>query len=225
MSTEHKLRGVFVTGTGTGVGKTVVAAKLCRLLVARGVSVLGLKPIETGVTGEPEDAATLANASGRSTLAHVEGFYRAKAPLAPYGATLAGEAGPDLERIVRTVYALARETPQSFCVVEGAGGPLVPVDAKRDVIDLCRALGLPALVVSRDTLGTLSHTLSACEAIHTRGVELLGVALNRWGPRDPSQAHNRQILQARLGLPVWRTEELHACLNTFVNEASLNTSG
>ena len=192
---------VFITGTGTGVGKTWVTAALTEALVARGRVVAAMKPVETGCEPTPQDAALLAELSGRPELAGAEGFHRGKAPLAPLAAELEGEAAAPGARALAE--AIERAAPEAEIVlVEGAGGPLVPLVAEEDFTDLALALRCPVLLVGLDGLGTLSHTLTAFEALTRRGLEVWGVVLTRQGS-ELSQGTNRRILEGRLPVPVW----------------------
>ncbi|MBC7172430.1 MAG: dethiobiotin synthase [Polyangiaceae bacterium] len=189
----------FITGTGTGVGKTFVTRALTLALRRTGASVAALKPVETGCEGsEPRDARALALASGRPSLARAAGFYRAQAPLAPYAATLGGEAPPPpLAALVAAVRAAAGDTTDHL-LIEGAGGPLVPYDAEHDLLDLALALELPLLLVAPDALGVLSHTLAAAHAVRARGANLQAIILNRMPAADASTASNARILRERL---------------------------
>ncbi len=193
--------GVFVTATGTGVGKTVISAALARHWSGMGRRVAALKPVETGCDPEPADARTLAEACGAPSLAEVAGFYRARAPLAPWAATLAGEAPPPAPARLADAVRAAAEGADVW-IVEGAGGVLVPLDATHDLIDLAVRLGFGALLVAHDGLGVLSYTLTAAEALARRSVPLLAVALVRHNPEeeeeDPSLRSNAAILSTRL---------------------------
>ena len=192
---------LFITGTGTGVGKTWITAALTEALVGRGRSVAALKPVETGCDPSPQDAVLLAELSGRPELAHAEGFHRGQAPLAPLAAQLEGElAAPGARALAAAIDRAAQEA--EMVLAEGAGGPLVPLVGDEDFTDLASALGWPVLLVGLDGLGTLSHTLTAFEALTRRGVEVWGVVLTRQGS-ELSQRTNRRILAARLPVPVW----------------------
>ena len=195
------MRTLFVTGTGTGVGKTVLSAALAELWRAEGRKVAAVKPVETGCAPEPADAMALARACGRPKLATAPGLYRARQPLAPWAATLAGEpAPPSVERLAAACRAAAADA--ELLLVEGAGGVLVPLDARHDIVELAAALRAPALLVARDGLGVLSHTLTAVEALQRREVPLLAVGLVRHGSPeerdDPSLRSNAAILGDRL---------------------------
>ena len=187
------MKRLFVTGTNTGVGKTFLTRGLARAAAHRGLKAAAVKPIETGCDPDPLDAIALARACGRSALAGVPGFYRARAALSPWAATLTGEPGcPRPQALVTTIETISSD----FLLVEGAGGPLVPIAPDADVIDLAGLLDAQVLLVAPDELGCLSSTLTAAEAIRSRGLELERVILVR-RETDPSQVHNAEILQAR----------------------------
>jgi dethiobiotin synthetase len=192
---------LFVTGTGTGVGKTAVATSLTQLLDFIGVSVASVKPLETGCEPHPSDAIKLAAACKQPALSDHPAFYRARAALSPYAATLAGEPSPNFEAIVHACQALAVET--RLLIVEGAGGLLVPLDRARSMADLALALGSKLLLVAPDRLGVLSDVLAAVECAERRGLTLLAIVLNRGvGPTDASREHNARILRERCSIPV-----------------------
>lgn len=197
------MRRLFVTGTGTGVGKTWLTRGLSAALVARGVDVVALKPVETGCDPTAADARALADACGHPELADAAGLYRARLPLAPLAATMEGEAPPDLARIVDACRALLGE---GVGLVEGAGGILVPLDATHTMADLAGSLALPLVLVARDGLGVLSHTLTALEAARGRHLEVAAIVLSRGHSRasveDPSCRTNQAILASRVGCPV-----------------------
>jgi len=196
---------LFVTGTATGVGKTAVSAGLTQLLVLTGFSVVSVKPLETGCEPDPLDAIELAAACGRPELSRRRGFYRARAAVSPYAATLAGEPPPDFDSIVAACRTLASEADP--LIVEGAGGLLVPLDASRTVADLAVALGSKLLLVAPDRLGVLSDVLATVECAQHRGLAVLAIVLNRGvNAADPSREHNARILRERLPIPVLTLE-------------------
>ena len=192
----------FVTGTGTDIGKTVLGCALARAALARGTPLAALKPIETGCDPEPTDAIALAEACGQPDLAHLEGFYRARPPLAPYAVTLLGRQALDYERVLAATRAQLGAGPT---LVEGAGGLLVPLDAERTMRELALDLGLPVVLVARDGLGVLSHVLTAMEG--ARDLDVRAVVLSRFGLAEASHAHNQAILQERLTAPVFVFED------------------
>ncbi len=197
------IRGLFITATGTGVGKTFVSRGLARALVSRDTTVAALKPLETGcVAGHAEDATALARAARRPELAHAPGLYRATRPAAPYAAALGGEpAVPPTADLVRAVHDAC--VGATHAIVEGAGGLLVPLDATRTTADLVRALGFPALVVAPDALGVLSHVLTLEHAARALSIPLAAVVLSRHDDGDASRDSNARILSERLAVPVY----------------------
>jgi dethiobiotin synthetase len=220
------MRGLFISSTGTGVGKTFATRGLAAAMHAQGRRVAALKPIETGVV-DPErtDAYALARACGRPELGDFPGLYRAKAPLAPYAAQLEGEpALPPLRALVDAVHHAARGS--EFTLVEGAGGLLVPLDRRQSMADLIAALGLPLVMVAPNALGVLSHVLTAAECARSRGIELRALVLvDPAEPgHEPSMRTNAQILDERLGTPVFefpRTEDDDAALAQAASTSAL----
>ncbi len=199
------MKGMFVSGTGTGVGKTIVTRSITAALRSGGRRVAALKPIETGVVpGAPRDAEALARASRRPELADLHGFYRTELPLAPYAAALEnGTKPPSIRELVDAVHRAARGS--ELALVEGAGGLFVPIDDRDTVAELVAALGLPLLLVAPNALGVLSAVLATAECARTRGIELRGVTLVDPEPAhaDPSVRTNAKILDERLGVPVF----------------------
>ncbi len=195
----------FVTGTGTDVGKTYVTRSLALALRAHGEKVVALKPLETGCDPEPLDAIALAEACARPELAHLDGLYRRRPPLAPLAATLAGEAPLDW-RAVRAAVRPFLDEPN--VIVEGAGGLLVPVDAQRTIADLAMDLALPLIVVAPDGLGVLSHVLTTLESAARRHLPVAAVVLRQppaaEAARDCSITSNVDILATRTEAPVLR---------------------
>jgi len=169
-------RGCFVTGTDTGVGKTLVGQALVRALRARGLDVGVSKPIETGV-GEagPLDAIALRDAAGvRDSLDDVCP-QRFALPAAPTVAAAAENRAVDLSAVQQAFARIAER--HEFIVAEGAGGLLVPAAEGVTMADLAGRLELPLIVVARAALGTINHTLLTVEAVAARGLELLGVVI------------------------------------------------
>lgn len=193
------MKSLFVTGTDTGVGKTVVATGLVRALRARGIDVGVMKPVETGVDARgPLDARALRTAGGDLDPLDLVCPLRFAMPAAPTVAAAAEAREIDLRQIEAGYAELARR--HAMMVVEGAGGLLVPVDAHHDMADLALRLGLAALVCARASLGTINHTRLTLEALERRGVECAGVVISH-GSGAISQADeaNLQDLRTRLG--------------------------
>jgi dethiobiotin synthetase len=192
-------RGVFVTGTDTGVGKTRVGCALARSLRARGLDVGVMKPVETGVgAAGPRDALALrAAADSRDALDEICPEALAL-PAAPAVAARHAGRAVDLERIARAYRALSA---RHDCVLaEGAGGLLVPLTREFSMADLARRLALPLLVVARAALGTLNHTLLTLEAAVARGLPIRGVVISHAGPElDAGAQLNLDELRRGLG--------------------------
>jgi len=197
------LRGLFVTGTDTGVGKTVIAAALCAGLRARGERVAAFKPVVTGLDEQPAewppDHELLASATGQTPEEVTP--HRFGPAVSPH---LAAElAGAELDPVELAASARAVAEGKDALVVEGVGGLLVPLSAGYSVRDLCSELGLPLLVAARPGLGTINHTLLTVEAARAAGLEVAGVVLTPW-PAQPSRVEqsNRVTIEQATGLPV-----------------------
>jgi dethiobiotin synthetase len=221
------MRGLFISGTATGVGKTYVTRALAAALKAGGKRVAALKPVETGFTSlETSDAYAIARASGRPELASAPGFYRVKPALSPYGATLEGEARPpSVPSLVDAIHHASRGA--ELCLVEGAGGLLVPLDMRDTMADLVAALGLPLVLVATNVLGVLSTMLSAAESARHRGIELRGVVLVDSADPDLAAKSNARILDERLGAPVFefpRTENSDDALAVAASASGLTAA-
>jgi len=196
------VRGLFVTGTDTGVGKTEVAVALVAGWRARGLDVAGMKPAESGRSaGTAGDAERLRAASGGGDPPEVSNPYAFAAPLAPaVAARLEGRA-VSLDHVVRCARELSRR--HQAVLVEGAGGLLVPLAEDATYADLALALEMPVLVVARAGLGTVNHTALTCEALSRRGLEVRGVVLNRATPGgDPSEPYNPAEIERLAGVRV-----------------------
>lgn len=194
---EGALKAYFVAGTDTGVGKTTVASALLVAARARGLRVTAMKPAESGCARgpggelEPADALQLRAAAGLSGPVEAICPYRLEFPLAPGAA--AARAGVVIEpaRISRA-WASAVASDPDFGLVEGAGGLLVPFGADWMAVDLARILSLPVVLVARNALGTINHTLLSIEALRRRDLAVGGVILNEEASRtgDVSRLDN-----------------------------------
>jgi dethiobiotin synthetase len=197
------LRGCFVTGTDTGVGKTVVAAAIVARLRGRGVAVRALKPLITGLDEQadavwPPDHELLARVAGAT--AHdtiLAGYGPAVSP--HLAAELAGTPPPSIAQLAGAVRTAAARAPGAQLVVEGVGGLLVPLGPGADVRDLAVALGLPLIVAARPGLGTINHTLLTLEAARHRGLVVAGVVLTPWPGRPEVMLRSNRETIARLG--------------------------
>jgi dethiobiotin synthetase len=203
------MSGIFVTGTDTGVGKTVVACALAAWCRARGIDVGVMKPVATG--GRPltedgrtrwvsEDALALARAAESDDPWRLVNPICYREPLAPLTAARRAHRAVDLAGVLRAFRTLA--TRHEVIVVEGIGGLLVPLTSKETVAHLAQRLGLPILIVTRPDLGTLNHTLLTVEAARHFQVPVRGVVVNQAHPKpaDPMarlvQRTNPAVLRA-----------------------------
>jgi dethiobiotin synthetase len=196
------MQGVFVTGTGTEVGKTVVAAAIARTSHAAGARVAAFKPAVSGLDDYPlrpevwECAAELPDhvllrlSSGSSQGDDEISPYRYGPPVSPHlAAQLAGEP-IDPDRLRGT--ALAATEGRDLLVCEGVGGFLVPLTRDYLVRDLARDLAMPVLIVAAPGLGTINHTLLTIEAVRGAGLEVAKVVLNDW-PAEPSELERSNL--------------------------------
>ncbi|WP_433244708.1 dethiobiotin synthase [Streptosporangium sp. CA-135522] len=181
---------LVVTGTDTGVGKTVVTAAVASLARERGASVAVVKPAQTGVTDtEPGDLDEVIRLSGVTSTFELSRF---PAPLAPAAAARAAGLPPvSLARVAARVGELAES--HRLVIVEGAGGLLVRFDEEGATLaDLARTLSAPVLLVTRAALGTLNHTALTLEAMAHRGLEPAGVVIGSW-PAEPGLAERCNV--------------------------------
>ena len=170
------LSGVFVTGTDTGVGKTVAVAAIGLAARAAGRDAVPLKPAQTGVEpGGVDDAEFVQSVLGTDEAPEAVCPYRLRAPLAPAVAASLEGVRLDPRRVRKRLEDLRGR--HDLVVVEGAGGLLAPFCEGVDMAGLATMLDLPIVVVARPGLGTLNHTLLTLEAAHRRGLTVLGVIL------------------------------------------------
>ncbi len=189
----------FITGTDTGVGKTYVTCLLVRSLRRAGFDTVGMKPI---CCGGRSDAESLLEASGGGyTLDEINPVWLPM-PAAPY-ATERLEKGAVNPGAIRSAFARLRGTHRSL-LVEGVGGWRVPVAKGLFMSDLAREFGLPVLVVVRNRLGALNHTVLTVERIVADGLQCGGIILNHAdaAEEDEATAVNRAILEELLEAPV-----------------------
>jgi len=180
--------GIFVTGTDTGVGKTMVAAALALLLSRRGLRVGVCKPVESGVADIATlgaDAELLQWASGSKAPAGAIAPYRFKAALSPDQAAQLEKQRIDFNKISEAVELAGKDC--DFIIVEGAGGLMVPLAGGLLVADLAASLGFPLLIVSHPNLGTINHTLLTAFAARSMNLPTAGIILNDM-PENPGPA-------------------------------------
>jgi dethiobiotin synthetase len=196
------MRGLFVTGTDTGVGKTEVAVAIVAGWRARGLDVGAMKPAQSGVEdGLPSDADRLRAAAGGTDPAGLVCPYSLRAPLAPAVAARLERMEISFDHLLSCAAELGRR--HAALVVEGAGGLLVPLTDRETYADLAVALAMQVLVVARAGLGTVNHAALTCEALRARGLAVVGVVLNRaQAGADPSEPHNAAEIERLTGVRV-----------------------
>jgi dethiobiotin synthetase len=176
------MTAVFVTASGTGVGKTFVVCKLVEELAAAGRPVRALKPVASGFDAASpagSDSALLLRAQGLElTPQHLDAVspWRFAAALSPDMA--AAREGRSIPFEALVAHCRAASEQDGVTLIEGVGGVMVPLDGEHTVLDWIAALGAPALLVVGSYLGTLSHSLTAAAALHHRGVPLLGIVVS-----------------------------------------------
>ena len=194
------MSGLFVTGTDTGVGKTVVAAAIIAALRSHGVAVRALKPVITGLDETPDpdwprDHELLARtADSKAADTMLVGY---GPPVSPH---LAAElAGKPIDPRALVAAARAIIAASQTAIVEGVGGLLVPLTDAYDVRAFARELALPILIAARPGLGTINHTLLTLEAGRDAGLEIAGVVMTPW-PENPTEIErsNRETI-SRVG--------------------------
>lgn len=196
------MSGVFVTGTDTGVGKTVVACALARGLREGGIDIGVMKPIETGVTAAgPEDARALLEASGCTDALGDVCPQRFRLPAAPNVAAEAEQRRLDIDALIDS-YQKLRSRHEAM-LVEGAGGLLVPITRDATMVDFANRLGLPLVIVARGALGTINHTRLSLEVAAARGADVIGVVISHSSgvlsaADEANLAHLREWLGGRL---------------------------
>jgi dethiobiotin synthetase len=185
---------IVISGTGTGVGKTVVTAAIAALAADRGQDVAVVKPAQTGaLPGEAGDLDEIARLAGVTSLHELARFAAALSPEA--AARVSGLPPVDLRAAARQVAGLA--DGGKLVLVEGAGGLAVRYDAAGATIaDLACALGAPVLIVTAAGLGTLNHTALTLWALAARGMDCAGVVVGRW-PAEPDLAARCNLADLR----------------------------
>jgi dethiobiotin synthetase len=194
--------GIFVTGTDTGVGKTLVSVSLVNALVRHGLRVSVMKPIASGSEHTPAglrnaDALALAAASNVAAPYTAINPYCFEPAISPHIA--AEEAGIEVDaRVIQRSFATLTASAD-FAVVEGAGGWYAPISASQMMSDLPRLLDIPVLLVVGLRLGCLSHALLTKRAIEASGAEFTGWVANTIDPMLERRAENLASLESRLG--------------------------
>jgi dethiobiotin synthetase len=198
MSPGASGRGLFVTGTDTGVGKTAVSVALLRLAHRRGLRPIPFKPAETGCAPYPADARALWLAAHRPVAEADVCLYALSLPAAPAQAAAAEGVHIDCQRIVEQAGMLSAQG--DLLIVEGAGGLLVPYAGGVTCADIAARLELPLLVVARTALGTINHTALTLREAARASLEVAGVILNRTTQDEaPHEAGNADLIAELTG--------------------------
>ncbi len=201
-----KGKGVFITGTDTGVGKTFTTAAIARFLHDRGMRVGVMKPVTSGcvmVGGKlvSEDAELLKWASSCTAPAADIAPYLLKAPLAPSVAAAMEGVEIRFDNIVQAYKRL--ESGHDFMLVEGAGGLLAPLTEKLFIADLILSLQLPLIIVARPNLGTVNHTLLTSFCAEKLGITVLGVIMNQYPDvPGPAEKYAPEMITKLSGVPL-----------------------
>jgi dethiobiotin synthetase len=197
------VRGLFVTGTGTGVGKTVLSAALLAAIAAAGERVSAHKPVVTGTDDPPGEWPP-----DHELLARVAGMAPEEVAPLRYGPAVAPHLAAELagkriapERIAATAEAALRSADArgAVLIVEGVGGLLVPLAEDLTVRDLAARLGLPLVIAASPGLGTINHTLLTLEAARAAGLDVCAVVLTPWPERPAAMEQSNRATIARLG--------------------------
>lgn len=206
-------RGVFVTGTDTDVGKTLIACALLHAWRAAGKTAIGMKPVAAGCEIQAQslicgDVTMLRQASSVQAPHELVNPYAFEPSVAPHIAAEEAGVAIDLERIHAAFLKLAKYA--DIVVVEGAGGFRVPLNLNEDSADLARKLSLPVVLVVGMRLGCLNHALLTADAIRAQGLTLAGWVANRIEPKMPRFEANLAALRQRLGAPLLSVVEFEA---------------
>ena len=198
--------GIFITGTDTEVGKTVVSAGLAMALKERGFKVGVMKPVATGCYGK-EDALVAMDAvflweAAENEYPSLTSPTRLRHPLAPYVAAGIEKKEVNIQGIIKAYHELQKH--YDYVIVEGVGGLMVPLTKEYYVANLIQELNLPLLIVSRGGLGTINHTLLTVDSALVRGFDVRGIIFNRVQTVNCSMAEmtNPKVIHELSGIPV-----------------------
>jgi dethiobiotin synthetase len=201
------MKVIFVTGTDTGVGKTVISSAISSFFSIRKQMNVGvMKPFESGLSKRdkdllPWDAICLREASGSNDDLNIISPYTFESPVAPEVAAMLEHVNIDISMVDKIYHSLKKS--HDLLVIEGAGGVLVPIRENFFFADLIQKWNAPTLIVSRLGLGTINHTLLTNHLLKERGIKVLGVILNNTdGLGDLPAQTNPAILRKYLDVPV-----------------------
>lgn len=195
--------GIFIAGTDTNVGKTVVTAALGLALQQTGSKVGIMKPVETGSAQDKtnSDVHRLGNVFASCKNVDVRNVYSLPRPVAPLEAARTAQQGIDVDAILDACRTFAVQ--HDYMLVEGAGGILVPLTDTHDVRDLIRLLGLPCLIVGRTSLGSINHTRLTLRGLREAGIPVFGILLNHTDATpEEQQASTVKLIRELSDAPV-----------------------
>ncbi|MEO7726042.1 MAG: dethiobiotin synthase [Burkholderiales bacterium] len=209
-SERAQARGHFITGTDTGVGKTLIACALLHALTKAGKRSVGMKPVAAGAVATSEglvndDVAQLRAASSVPAALRIVNPYCFEPAIAPHIAAAQAGVAIDLAHIARAYAQLAAIADS--VIVEGAGGFCVPLNGHADTADLAQQFALPIILVVGVRLGCINHALLTAQAIRARGLRLAGWVANCIDAAMPVAAENIAALAERLNAPLLGTVE------------------
>ncbi len=184
-------KGIFITGTDTGVGKTYVSTGIAKALTSRGVNVGVMKPAETGCRMRagrlmPRDALRLIKSANVKDPLSLVNPYRFRRPLAPAVAAELEKKFIDPSKIIDAFHLLSAR--HDFMIVEGAGGIMAPLSGAYTHLDLAKKMGMPVLIVARPGLGTINHTMLTVAALRERKIDIAGIVINYCLDHEPGTA-------------------------------------
>jgi len=205
--------GYFITGTDTGVGKTIVTSAILRSFIKKGLKVGAMKAIETGCLNKdgillPSDGMLLRDMAEMNDSLDLITPIKLENPLSPLVASRIEETEVDIERILRAFETLRKK--YDYLLVEGVGGLMVPLNKEEKkksmfyfVRDLIKDMGLPVILVTRPTLGTINHTLLTLEALKNKKISVKGYIINFSEPakNDIAEKTNPQVLKELVDVP------------------------
>jgi dethiobiotin synthetase len=193
-------RGFFITATDTGVGKTIIAGALAKILSQKGKTIGVFKPVATGCRKTTqglvsEDAEFLAHCTNNELGIDIINPVKFAKPAAPFACEKAENRKVDLVKIAVAYNQLCQSS--DFVIVEGIGGIRVPITEDTDVLSLAKSFGLPVIIVARPNLGTINHTLLTIDAVRVANLPLAGVIINGYdeNTEDFAEKTNPAIIE------------------------------
>jgi dethiobiotin synthetase len=201
------MKGIFITGTDTGVGKTYIGASIAAAMCRKGINVGVMKPAETGCKVRQgklvsADTLVLMKSAGVADPLELVNPFRFRLPLAPLVAARLEGKRVRIQKIVAAYQSL--EQQHEFMIVEGAGGILVPLTRVQSYRDLAALLGLTVLIVARPGLGTINHTLLTIEALQQSKIPIAGIVINYVRKVEPGLAERTSpaVIERLSGVPI-----------------------